>query len=187
MQLFKTALYFLLWLVSSIWLIFFDFLGVDREGSVGRFTYKILILLLMAVAAAVFDFLPKTTKGGANIPPPPPELGGIRPSPIYMIYIYVFVVLYAINSALKRICWRWPMIAKFLLLEKREEKSKESPNGQNTEDEAGERTVKAGSTDKIALMGFYFFLVNLVVTVLWYAYIYDEIGTVNPSWTGVFG
>jgi hypothetical protein len=32
-----------------------------------------------------------------------------------------------------------------------------------------------------------FFLMTLVVCVLWYAFIYDSTGTINPSWTDVFG
>jgi hypothetical protein len=31
------------------------------------------------------------------------------------------------------------------------------------------------------------FLMTLVVCVLWYAFIYDSTGTINPSWTDVFG
>jgi hypothetical protein len=32
-----------------------------------------------------------------------------------------------------------------------------------------------------------FFLATVLGTILWYGYIYDSDGTVNPSWTGVFG
>ncbi|KAL2066872.1 hypothetical protein VTL71DRAFT_1296 [Oculimacula yallundae] len=32
-----------------------------------------------------------------------------------------------------------------------------------------------------------FFVTNLLVFVLWYAYEYDQTGTINPSWTHVFG
>lgn len=31
------------------------------------------------------------------------------------------------------------------------------------------------------------FLATILGTILWYAYIYDSDGTVNPSWTGIFG
>ena len=49
--------------------------------------------------------------------------------------------------------------------------------------------LASGNTksDQGAVWSLVLFLINLTVSVLWYAFRFDSEGTVNPSWTGVFG
>lgn len=75
-------------------------------------------------------------------------------------------------------CRRWPVIARALLVERVKE---------NVEDGTGGEEGEKGEIDENAWMCFCFFGFNLVICVLWYAFIYDSRGTVNPPWTDVFG
>jgi hypothetical protein len=68
------------------------------------------------------------------------------------------------------VCRRWPAVGRVLLIEKRE---------------AG--SVDQGSLDEKAWESFCFFVGNLVVCVLRYAFVYEEESTENPAWTDVFG
>jgi hypothetical protein len=68
------------------------------------------------------------------------------------------------------VCKRWPIIGRALLISKSEEA-------------VGDQ----GPLDEGAWGSFCFFMGNLVICVLWYAFVYDGKGTVNPAWTDVFG
>jgi len=41
--------------------------------------------------------------------------------------------------------------------------------------------------DHVGFLALLLFLATVLGTILWYGYIYDSDGTVNPSWTGIFG
>ena len=114
---------------------------------------------------------------------------------------------------MKWICRRWPGVAKALLIEpKVKEASKDEapqisqpgqPIGsqpvsgpqQHMEELRDEARAVVAATpaenelpiDGAAWASLVFFLANLTVCVLWYAFMYDSTGTVNPSWTDVFG
>lgn len=84
-----------------------------------------------------------------------------------------------------RLCERWPAIAKGLLIdwrawdrEKVEHVPQREKNGAENE---------TGVLHTRACVSFTIFLNDLVVCVLWYAFMYDSTGTINPSWTVVFG
>jgi hypothetical protein len=49
------------------------------------------------------------------------------------------------------------------------------------------RNENNGNIDHGGFLALLFFLATVLGTILWYGYIYDSRGTVNPSWTGIFG
>jgi hypothetical protein len=81
------------------------------------------------------------------------------------------------------VCERFPAVAKALLIETRPSEV-ESLEGQSEGAvvESDDRLVEA-----MALISLAVFFYNLVTCLLWYAFKYDPIGTVNPSWTDIFG
>lgn len=103
------------------------------------------------------------------------------------IWLYLFGVAWACHWILSRICGGWPGVARVLLLDVRP-----VGPGATREEEARERNAASGggemgSIHDSAWVSFCFFLMNLGTCVLWYAFMYDESGTVNPDWTDVFG
>ncbi|ERF73578.1 hypothetical protein EPUS_07512 [Endocarpon pusillum Z07020] len=84
-----------------------------------------------------------------------------------VIWLHLFAFLFMCWWILHPICKRWPTIARALLLD---------PGG---------RDASQGEEAR-AWISFCFFMSNLGLCVLWYAFRYDSTGTVNPSWTDVF-
>ncbi|CZR61926.1 uncharacterized protein PAC_11823 [Phialocephala subalpina] len=122
---------------------------------------------------------------GPAIPPPPGWLK--KTSDVMAIWLYLFGIAWAFHWGLSRVCDRWPGVAKVLLLDVRP-----LGVGATQEEETRERNAatgggELGSIHDSAWISFCFFLMNLGTCVLWYAFMYDERGTVNPSWTDVFG
>lgn len=92
------------------------------------------------------------------------------------------VVIPAFLLVTRFTCSLWPIIGRALLIERRE---------QDVSEEQQQQQLASGgevsAIDTSAAASLLFFLTNLVVCVLWYAFMYDSTGTVNPAWTEVFG
>jgi len=83
------------------------------------------------------------------------------------------------------LCERCPWIAKALPLDRRPwdfAKIEHLPPMHRTGYEE-----ETGVIHTLAWSSFVIFLSNLGICVLWYAFVYDSTGTLNPRWTDVFG
>lgn len=139
-----------------------------------------------ALILVVSAFLPdgKCVKEVENtepmIPPPPSWL---RQGKTMAISWYFLAAIYSIFFLLLvRICRRWPMVSRALLIECR---GKDRSRGCQQDESPGD--AKTWPFDPLLWALLCFFLTNLAVCVLWYAFKYDSTDTVNPSWTDVFG
>jgi hypothetical protein len=97
----------------------------------------------------------------------------------------VWILAYGFHWATSSLCERCPSIAKALLIDRRLwdlAKIEHLPPNHRTGLE-----LETGIIYSMAWSSLCIFLSNLVVSVLWYAFIYDSAGTLNPSWTDVFG
>ena len=105
---------------------------------------------------------------------------------LYRVYIYVLLgaFYYTLYWGLHYVSKRWPIFTKVLLLDLSTEarQLEEVTRDPNTPAEE-----ESSRIDEAAWFFFCFFLTNFGVFILWYAYIYNSEGTVNPSWTDVFG
>ncbi|KAH9216018.1 hypothetical protein DL95DRAFT_460561 [Leptodontidium sp. 2 PMI_412] len=149
---------------------------------------RVLATLLNAGALilVVSAFLPdgKGVKEVENtepmIPPPPPWL---RQGKTMAISWYFLAAIYSIFFLLLvRICRSWPMVSRALLIECRD---KDRSGGCQQDESPGD--VRTWPFDPLLWALLCFFLTDLAVCVLWYAFKYDSTDTVNPSWTDVFG
>lgn len=98
-----------------------------------------------------------------------------------LIWIYVLGVYFLCNQGLTWICKRWPLVGKALLIEHRAQETSQAT------EQSGEEEVENGPIDGSAWRSLCFFVTNLVVCLLWYAFLYDSTRTINPSWTDIFG
>ncbi|KAG4434157.1 hypothetical protein IFR05_010349 [Cadophora sp. M221] len=149
---------------------------------------RLLATLLKAGALilVVSAFLPdgKSVQEVENtkpaIPPPPSWL---RQGKTMAISWYFLAAIYSVFFLLLvRICRRWPIVSRALLIECRD---KDHSGGRQQDESPGD--VKAWPFDPLLWVLLCFFLTNLAVCVLWYAFMYDSTDTINPSWTDVFG
>ncbi|KAJ6594577.1 hypothetical protein B0H19DRAFT_65568 [Mycena capillaripes] len=92
-------------------------------------------------------------------------------------WIYLAVAIYVGYRGLDRVGRRWPRVAEVLLVKRKSTQENQDSDGGNN----------AGPVDDRAWLALCFFFTNLMVSVLWYALVYDPTGTLNPSWTEVFG
>ena len=139
----------------------------NRVGQLLRYLLTALLVFVFAPQLETLKKAPKPEGEKARIPPPPHWLNKI--SIMCVIWCYLFIIVWIFHRGMSSICRRWPVIAKALLIAKRD---------------AGEDLWQL---DEIAWTGFCFILGILAVCVLWYAFMYEEKGTANPSWTDVFG
>lgn len=91
-----------------------------------------------------------------------------------MPWAYLAAAVYLGYRGMNGLCRRWPRIGEVLLVTR---KGDQDSNGGNT----------ARSVDILAWFALCFWFTNLVVSVLWYAFVYDPTATLNPNWTEVFG
>jgi len=100
----------------------------------------------------------------------------------------VFILMHWISYW---VCKRWPVVGRALLIAREPQPAGEKVGSQMQTDSAvdGEEGVEKdkGPIDTDAWFCFCFFLTNLVVCAMWYGFMYNETGTVNPPWTNVFG
>lgn len=89
-------------------------------------------------------------------------------SGVMAIYMYVYGLGWGGFWCVSKISRRWPGVGRVLLLDDR---------GEGME----------GKIELAAWFAICFFLVNLAACVLWYAFLYEQDGTVQPGWTDVFG
>lgn len=102
-----------------------------------------------------------------------------------LTFIGVCMIAYAFHWVMTRLCERCPAVARALLIDRRPwdaEKIEHLPPQHRTGFEE-----MTGVIQPHAWSSFCVFLSNSVVCVLWYAFVYDSTGTLNPSWTNVFG
>lgn len=83
------------------------------------------------------------------------------------LYFVSFTALLLLISAINRLCSKYPTLGVNLLMVPETTRESRSP-----------------VTSAWTLV---FFVVNLTVCTLWYCFRYDSTGTINPSWTGIFG
>lgn len=98
------------------------------------------------------------------------------------IWLYVFALFWVCHRGMSWICRRWPAVGKALLIDPSPRTEKLEVDASNEVEEEAEVQI-----DNRAWVSLCFFLTNLMVCILWYAFIYDPKGSLNPSWTDVFG
>lgn len=116
------------------------------------------------------------------IPPPPTWFHSIKL--VCLPWAYLGLVGYVGYLGMTQVCKRWPLVGRVLLIERVEKKAHVA----NTV-EGGGIVIEneKGPVDIPAWLALCFFFTNLTGYVLWYAYMYDSSGTVNPDWTDIFG
>jgi hypothetical protein len=95
---------------------------------------------------------------------------------------YVFAVLIPMHWISFWVCKCWPVVGRVLLIAREPRlagEKVESDGEQEDEKDEGPIYPEAWSC-------FCFFFMSLVAFALWYGFMYNETGTVNPSWTNVF-
>lgn len=99
------------------------------------------------------------------------------------VWIYLFLVFWLCYRGMTWICKRWPAVGKALLIETRVKEVKQ------VQDPAEDPELREdhGTIEGRAWESLCFFITNLLGCLLWYAFMYDSTGTVNPCWTDVFG
>lgn len=88
------------------------------------------------------------------------------------------------------VCRRWSRVAKALLVEKIRDTELEHAPVDAVEAQSGAPVLaeeRVQPIDHLACILLCFFFTNLTLCLMWYAFLYDSAGTVNPSWTDVFG
>jgi hypothetical protein len=98
---------------------------------------------------------------------------------------YVFAVLIPMHWISFWVCKRWPVVGRMLLIAREPRPAGEKVEGGGEEEDEDEKDK--GPLDPGAWLCFCFFFTSLVPFGMWYGFMYNEIGTVNPPWTNVFG
>ncbi|KAJ6530769.1 hypothetical protein B0H19DRAFT_1192000 [Mycena capillaripes] len=140
-----------------LWLVF------DISGRKVRVGWILGPLLKVACGSRWDDNLLK---------PPPRWIGDWEM--FRLPWAYLAGAVYLGYRGMNRLCRRWPRIGEVLLVTR---KGDQDSNGENA----------ARSVDILAWFALCLWFTNLVVSVLWYAFVYDPTGTLNPNWTEVFG
>jgi hypothetical protein len=169
-------------LIVVVWHILRRYISLPEVATLNLVPNWLLKAFFVSV------FLPGKKLFSQKTSPPPtisPSLRYVESVRDYIsIWCYLLAFFHTFYWILHSICKRWPIVARALLLE---------PNKRDASNaEPWWRDLRAAfeegePIEYRAWMSFYFFLVNLAVCVLWYAFMYDSTGTVNPSWTDVFG
>jgi hypothetical protein len=94
-----------------------------------------------------------------------------------------FVCIPAFVFIIKKLCMWNPRLRDTLLVASREESS--SAVNEESLPSVGEEGSPV--VDEAAVWSLTFCIANIVLCLLWYWLSYKSDGTVNPSWTGVFG
>jgi len=137
-------------------------------------------LLWMLKFVLFFCLVPKWGKG-----PPPSRFNSW--ADVISIWSYMGVFLYVYFRGMSSVCRRWPDVGEALLITREPRIGEELEQPAQSGSEAAHSSVEETLIEEDAWISFCFFLINLVVCLLWYAFMYDSTGTVNPSWTDVFG
>jgi hypothetical protein len=97
---------------------------------------------------------------------------------------YIFAVLILMHWISLWVCKRWPVVGRMLLIAREPQLASEKVKGDGEEEAEDEKD--RGPIDPEAWLCFSFFFTSLVAFSMWYGFMYNEIGTVNPPWTNVF-
>ncbi|KAJ6594566.1 hypothetical protein B0H19DRAFT_1225676 [Mycena capillaripes] len=92
-------------------------------------------------------------------------------------WVYLEVAIYVGYRGLERVSRRWPRVAEVFLVKRKAKQENQDSDSRNN----------VGPVDDRAWLALCFFFTNLMVSILWYALVYDPAGTLNPDWTEVFG
>ena len=159
-------------------------MGASQQGRSQWLLSKLFRLGILIFILLIFkpkDEKKKKADGTKPMIPPPPS--SLDKASNMATVLYLLAALYAILFfLLDWTCHRWPIVARALLIENREPQ----PPGDQQNDES-QTDVKVSPIDPGLWILLCIFLTNLAVCVLWYAFLYDSVGTSNPSWTDVFG
>jgi hypothetical protein len=98
---------------------------------------------------------------------------------------YVFAALIMMHWISFWVCKGWPVVARMLLIAREPRPAGEKVEGDGEEEEVDEKDK--GPIDPDAWLCFCFFFTSLMAFGMWYGFMYNETGTVNPPWTNVFG
>jgi len=90
------------------------------------------------------------------------------------------------HMRLLTLCRRFEQLVHLLLIARDPSKKREGFIGA-PEQEGDGLEIETPGVNADASLALLFFVGNLLLCVLWYAYRYDERGTVNLIWTDVFG
>lgn len=85
----------------------------------------------------------------------------------FLLFVLISIGLVSLGRAIRWLYSRYLMLSIYVLLLPEATRGAKLPSG--------------------AVWSFALFIINLIVCALWYCFGYDPIGTVNPSWTGIFG
>ncbi|KAK0125497.1 hypothetical protein ONS96_009334 [Cadophora gregata f. sp. sojae] len=173
-------------IIGLIWL------GLKYTGRFPQQDKPTRVLNLQFKAAAMFLFLSALVSEGRSenkeacndcpkpfIPPPPLWLH--RGKIMAVIWYFIAAIYSGFWFSLLWICRRWPVVASALLIE--QPSADPGEGGQHSDPPIPQPSL----IDFEAWVSLCFFLTNIVVVVLWYAFIYDSTGTANPPWTDIFG
>jgi hypothetical protein len=95
---------------------------------------------------------------------------------------YVFAVLIMVHWISFWVCKCWPVVGRVLLIAREPRLAGEKVEGDGEEEDEKDE----GPIYPEAWWCFCFFFASLVAFGLWYGFMYNETGTVNPPWTNVF-
>jgi hypothetical protein len=96
---------------------------------------------------------------------------------------YVFAVLILIHWISYWVCKRWPVVGRVLLIAREPRPASEKVEGDSEEEDEKDK----GPINPEAWLCFCFFFTSLVAFALWYRFMYNKTGTINPPWTNIFG
>ncbi|KAH7419357.1 hypothetical protein BKA64DRAFT_14188 [Cadophora sp. MPI-SDFR-AT-0126] len=167
-------------------------LGSNSTGRSAQQERPRRIRDLLFKAGAVFFVISTFFSGGIGenkkacddcpkpfIPPPP---SWMQEGKTMAVAWYLIAAIYAgFWFVLLCICRRWPVVASALLIEQT------APEASEVERYPNALIDQSDPLDFGAWASLCFFLTNIVVCVLWYAFMYDSTGTANPPWTDIFG
>lgn len=179
---------FALALIAYLVLCFSGRLRSDRKSITGRILSKVsnALMVLSVLAPDVQDSHRKSNKDALRILPPPMWFGEVRA--VVQPWLYLFCLYYLFYRVLNRVCGQWPVLGRALLVDQRSVITVPNEAVDETLESVGDAVIE--KTKSVEVAAFYtlcFFFTNLAVCVLWYLFLYDETGTLNPDWTDIFG
>lgn len=146
----------------------------DRRVSIWK-VWKLSWLLIMAASILLPDRRASTSAGLQKFQ------SFMQIDAIRGMY-WLAIRIKAFHLGLDEVCKRYSNIASVLLISAK-------PLGEETSQDEVQMTDGqiASSLDTGSFLALSFFLTNLAVCILWYAFNYDPTASVNPAWTEVFG
>jgi hypothetical protein len=146
--------------------IYFHYQGLSKWMA-NSHTNQTLISRTLTPLLWIVQLLPKPSLW---------EVGetGMRNWAYITVIMYYFYARGYVFQTFIWFCSRFPRMANSLMIEKSIVRGEQH----------GEQK---GSIDAKAFNCLFFFLVNLLASLLWYAYKYNPEGTENPDWTDIFG